>query len=273
MPHQIWEVDAKERVRLASGQRVSWLAFTDEASGALLATPLSPPGALAERPAHRDPGHVPPHVHPLGPAQGGPCRQRVSLGVTARPAHRTGVVVDRLGRRRDLESPRPARKNPKVERRQGVAAAWAEPQACADPAALSAHLDWVGRVQCREYPSIGGSTRVEAYPGLLIARRAYQESQEPTLWELGRVDRWLSPRTWNRRVDQNGVISIYGHHHWVGRVYRGQDMTVRYDGLARQWVVRDQTGEGAWRFEARELSREAILSLAVSRKRGRRQKS
>ena len=83
MPHQIWEVDAKERVRLASGQRVSWLAFTDEASGALLATPLSPPGALAERPPHRDPGHVPPHVHPLGPARGGPCRQRVSLGVTA----------------------------------------------------------------------------------------------------------------------------------------------------------------------------------------------
>ena len=62
------------------------------------------------------------------------------------------------------------------------------------------------------------------------------------------------------------VISIYGHHHWVGRVYRGQDMTVRYDGLARQWVVRDQTGEVAWRFEARELSREAILGLAVSRK-------
>ena len=112
VPHQIWEVDAKERVRLASGQRVSWLAFTDEASGALLATPLSPPGALAERPPHRDPGHVPPHVHPLGPARGGPCRQRVSLGVTARPAHRTGVVVDRLGRRRDLESPRPAAQEP-----------------------------------------------------------------------------------------------------------------------------------------------------------------
>ena len=273
MPHQIWEVDAKERVRLASGQRVSWLAFTDEASGALLATPLSPPGALAERPPHRDPGHVPPHVHPLGPARGGPCRQRVSLGVTRDLPTELALWLIGLGVAVIWNPPAQPRKNPKVERCQGVAAAWAEPQACADPAALSAHLDWVGRVQCREYPSIGGSTRVEAYPGLLIARRAYQESQEPTLWELGRVDRWLSPRTWDRRVDQNGVISIYGHHHWVGRVYRGQDMTVRYDGLARQWVVRDQTGEVAWRFEARELSREAILGLAVSRKRGRRQKS
>jgi hypothetical protein len=165
------------------------------------------------------------------------------------------------------------RKDPKVERCHGVAAAWAEPQACADPAELSARLDWVGHVQCGEYPSIGGSARVEAYPGLLIARRTYQESQEPAPWALGRVDRRLSQRTWNRRVDRNGVISIYGHRHWVGRVDHGQDMMVRYDGLARQWVVGDQTGEVAWRFDARELSQEAILGLAVSRKRGKRQKS
>ncbi len=169
--------------------------------------------------------------------------------------------------------PAQPRKNPKVERCQGVAAAWAEPHACADPAELSDHLDWVGRVQCREYPAIGGLARVAAYPGLLIVRRVYQESQEPALWELGRVERWLSQRTWTRRVDQNGVISIYGHHHSVGRAYRGQDTLVRYDGLARQWVVGDQTGEAAWRFDARELTREAILGLAVSRKRGRRQKS
>jgi hypothetical protein len=169
--------------------------------------------------------------------------------------------------------PAQPRKNPKVERCQGVAAAWAEPQACADPAELSAHLDWAGWVQCREYPAIGGAARVAAYPGLLMSRRAYQESQEPALWELGRVDHWLSQRTWNRRVDQNGVISLYGHHYWVGREYRGQDLLVRYDGLIRQWVVRDQAGEAVWRFEARALSREAILGLAVSRKRGQRQKS
>jgi hypothetical protein len=169
--------------------------------------------------------------------------------------------------------PAQPRKNPQVERCHGVAAAWAEPQTCADPAQLSAHLDWVGQVQCGEYPAIAGVPRVEAYPGLLVPRRAYQEAQEPALWDLGRVDRWLSRRTWNRKVDCNGVISIYGHHHWVGRVYRGQDMMVRYDPLARQWVVGDRTGERAWRFDASELSQEAILKLAVSKKRGKRQKS
>lgn len=162
------------------------------------------------------------------------------------------------------------RKNPKVERCHGVADAWAEPGACADPAELAAHLDWVGRVQCGEYPAIGGAPRIEAYPGLLVARRAYQEPREAESWDLGRVDRWLAPRAWDRRVDRNGVVSIYGHRRFVGRTYGGQDVSVRYDGQARQWVVGDRTGEIAWRFDARELSREAILDLAVSRKRRRR---
>ena len=70
-PHQIWEVDAKERIPLASGQTVSWLAFTDEASGALLAAELSPPRLLGEGPPGRDPGHVQKDLHPLGPAPGG----------------------------------------------------------------------------------------------------------------------------------------------------------------------------------------------------------
>ena len=139
-----------------------------------------------------------------------------------------------------------------------------------DPDELGAHLEWAGRVQCGEYPAIGRASRVEAYPGLLVARRPYQEAREAESWDLGRVDRRLSPRTWNRRVDGNGVVSIYGHRRFVGRAYSGQDMLVRYDGQARQWVVGDQAGEIARRFDAWELSREAILGLSVSRKRGRR---
>jgi hypothetical protein len=77
--HQVWQVDAKEQVPLAGGQRVSWLTFTDEASGALLATELSPPGALGEGPSRRDPGDVPARLHPLGIAWGHPCRQRLAI--------------------------------------------------------------------------------------------------------------------------------------------------------------------------------------------------
>jgi hypothetical protein len=34
--HEVWAVDAKELIPLASGERVSWLTVTDEASGAIL---------------------------------------------------------------------------------------------------------------------------------------------------------------------------------------------------------------------------------------------
>ena len=159
--------------------------------------------------------------------------------------------------------------NPKVERCQGVADAWAEPHACADPAQLSTHLGWVCQTQCREYPSIRGGPRVAAYPQLLVPRRSYQPSLEPESWELDRVDRWLSQQVWSRRVGRTGVISMYGHRRSLGRKYQGQEVVVQVDEATRRWVVADQVGEVVAQFLAWELSRDRILHLAVGRKRSK----
>ena len=37
-PHDTWQMDAKERVRLGDGTLVCWLRLADEASGAVLLT-------------------------------------------------------------------------------------------------------------------------------------------------------------------------------------------------------------------------------------------
>jgi hypothetical protein len=169
--------------------------------------------------------------------------------------------------------PAPPRENPKVERCQGVAAAWAEPQACADPAQLDAQLDWACQTQRHEYPSIHGASRVDAFPQLLIPRRPYRPAQEPELWKLARVDHWLSQRLWVRRVGKTGVIAMYGHRRSLGRAYRGQEVVVRFDGAKRYWVVANSAGEILAQFLAWELSQDRILSLAVGRKRSRRQES
>jgi transposase len=42
-PHAVWEVDAKERMRLADGTGTSVLDVTDEASGALVGAEVFPP--------------------------------------------------------------------------------------------------------------------------------------------------------------------------------------------------------------------------------------
>ena len=66
-PHEIWQVDAVENVPLATGQRICWLTVTDEASGAILATEVSPPPPVGTRPRAGDPDDVPQRFHGLGP--------------------------------------------------------------------------------------------------------------------------------------------------------------------------------------------------------------
>jgi hypothetical protein len=67
-PHEIWQVDAVENVPLATGQRICWMTVTDEVSGAILATEVSPPPPVGTRPVARDPGDVSRRLRGLGPA-------------------------------------------------------------------------------------------------------------------------------------------------------------------------------------------------------------
>lgn len=67
-PHEIWQMDAKEQVRLASGERVSWLRIVDECSGAVLWTTVFPPRAM-ESGARHDGAEGTAHLlHALGVA-------------------------------------------------------------------------------------------------------------------------------------------------------------------------------------------------------------
>jgi hypothetical protein len=48
--HEVWQMDAKERVKLKTGARVSWLRLVDECSGAVLWTAVFPPRELGAGP-------------------------------------------------------------------------------------------------------------------------------------------------------------------------------------------------------------------------------
>lgn len=49
--HEVWAIDAKEQITLGDGSQVSWLAVTDEGSGAVLDAAVFPPEALGTRAA------------------------------------------------------------------------------------------------------------------------------------------------------------------------------------------------------------------------------
>jgi hypothetical protein len=158
-------------------------------------------------------------------------------------------------------------RNPKVERCNGLTQQWGELHTCTDPQEAARVLDWVGRIQREEYPAILGRTRIEVFPQLRTPRRVYRRAQEKRLWDLSRVDAFLARGCWTRHADRNGTISIYGHCRAIGRAWAHQEVVVRFDASSRSWVISNQAGEVIKQLPAKELTRERIMALAVSRRR------
>jgi len=85
-PHEVWQVDAAELVKLRTSQLVSWLRIVDECSGAVLQTTVFPPGPLDSGPPGGDPGATAAGLRPLGSARAVAGGQRGAVGNAGRPA-------------------------------------------------------------------------------------------------------------------------------------------------------------------------------------------
>jgi hypothetical protein len=83
--------------------------------------------------------------------------------------------------------PRTPQENGVVERGQGVAKAWAEPQRCSSPEELQARLEAEDRVQRESYPHAGAASRMAAYPGLAHSGRPFDAAWERAHWSWGRL--------------------------------------------------------------------------------------
>ena len=154
-----------------------------------------------------------------------------------------------------------------MERSNGLTQQWGELHTCTDCEQAARALAWVCRVQREQYPAIRGRTRAEVFPQLGTPRRSYRRAREAALWDLARVDDFLARGCWRRHADGNGVISIYGHGRSVGRPWARQELVVRFDEASGVGWSPIQGGGLIKQLPARELTRERILALAVSRRR------
>lgn len=101
-PHDVWQMDAAERLDLKHGQ-ASWLRITDECTGAVLWTAVFPPRSLgAGWGCSRQRGSAE-GICTLGAAEADSSRQRNAMGLDGGPAHGTGSLVDRPRNWHDLE--------------------------------------------------------------------------------------------------------------------------------------------------------------------------
>ena len=169
----------------------------------------------------------------------------------------------------DRNPPRRPQDNGVIERSQGTAKRWAEPFACANAVELQRRLEEMDDVQRREYPSVQGRSRMEAFPQLVHSGRVYSTAWERTHWSLAAVTAHLTGYAMRRRVDRCGLVSVYNRNYYVGVIHKGKDVFVMFDPELLEWIVVEAGGRQLRRQPAAEICRERIIGLTVTNRRKR----
>lgn len=165
--------------------------------------------------------------------------------------------------------PRRPQANGVVERSQGTGKRWAEPGTCQDVGELERRLAEQDEIQREGYPSIGGKSRMEAFPTLRHSGRTYTAEGEAARWTLTAVLGHLSGYVVVRRADVSGTVSLYNKNRYVGKALAGRDIFITLDSLTSEWVYANAGGVCYRRQKAEELTTERVTSLIVSNRRER----
>jgi len=81
-----------------------------------------------------------------------------------------------------------------------------------------------------------GQPPLVAHPDLLTPRRPYQPEWEAALFDLTRVDAYLSQHSWVRVVSQVGQVSLGGYCYGLGVAWARQTITIHFEPSAHQFV-------------------------------------
>jgi hypothetical protein len=263
-PHQVWQIDAAEKVRLRCGQQVSWLRIVDECSGAVLLTVVFPHGKWLTVP----PTAVQDQLRQAFARWGMPATVRVDNGG---PWGSSGDLPPDLalwllglGLTVHWNDPHTPQQNGVVERSQGTGKRWAEPGQCDSVEELQQHLQEMDAIQRDVYPSIQGQSRSVAFAGLRHSGRPYSRTWERRHWQQQCVLEHLAGYAVRRRVDKNGNVSLYHRPHYVGCMHQRKDIFVMVDPQRVEWLFVDRQGRQLRNQPAEELQTERIRSLTVT---------
>jgi transposase len=269
-PHQGWQIDASEELRLQTNQRVCWLRVVDECSGAFLQTVVFP----CARWEHVDRHQIQDSLRRVFSRWGLPERLRVDNGY---PWGFSGdfppeMALWLLGLGIDMVWIAPAcpQQNGVVERSQETGQNWFEPQTCSGPEELQQRSDALDQRQRERYPYREGRSRWEVYPTLRHSGRKYNSRQERQRWDVSLAWAAVAQQVVQRQVDCNGSVSVYHRGRYVGKPHIGKQVYVSLDPTGPTWVIADEAGRQLRTHPADELAAERIRSLSVTCRKGKR---
>jgi hypothetical protein len=166
-----------------------------------------------------------------------------------------------LGREVIWNPPRRPQHNGVIERSQGLARNWAEPDRCDSVAQLQRRLDEEDRLQREEYPYELGRPRMAVYAGLRHSGQRYSVAWEGRHWSWPRVLEHLGGYVVPRRVDGSGKVGLYGGKLYVGLVHARDCVALQFDAAASEWVVSGASGAELCRRPLDQISAKVLRNL------------
>jgi hypothetical protein len=97
------------------------------------------------------------------------------------------------------------------------------------------------------------------YPHARHSGRPFHPDFEWLLFDLNRVDRYLSTFVWTRQVWSNGKVSVGGHQYSVGKAYAAQTISVRFIPDSRSFRFQAKDGSFIVERPALGLDKETII--------------
>lgn len=136
--------------------------------------------------------------------------------------------------------PRCPQQNGTIEGLQGICSRWSDPARKASIEALQSAVNEANRIQRCVYRirKQKYQTRMQLYPQLATNPRRF----DLQAFDFHRVKVYLAQKVWQRKVKKNGCIKLYKKEIYVALHCVGQSLTVTYDPVESQWVIRAANG-------------------------------
>ena len=139
-----------------------------------------------------------------------------------------------------LNRPRRPTDNAQVERAQGTTSRWVEVDKCPDLSVLQKRLDEACAIQREKYlvTRIGNVSRTELHKNLADDPRPFKLHNFNETY----AHEFLAKAIMPRKVNANGVITIYGKPFSVGAIRKGEFLIVKFCPKQIAWLAFEMTG-------------------------------
>ncbi len=136
--------------------------------------------------------------------------------------------------------PRCPQQNGAVECLQGIMKSWSNPKEQRSIEDLQQRLDKESDFQRNHYqiPAKGNKTRIALHPSLQNNPVKY----DPDKFDINLVYNFLSQQVWERSINKGGKVNIMGIEIYINYKMKKQPVTVTFDPLEKQWLIRTENG-------------------------------